>query len=441
MRDALLLAVIFAGLLATLRYPFVGVLLWAWFSLMTPHQLAYGVYGVPLNMVIAGVTIVALIAHGEFQREIQRRRIDKLTVLLAAFAGWLAISQAFSLDPANSAIYFDRFFKTIAFAIVCAFTATSRLRVHALILILALGIGFFAAKGALFTLATFGQYHVQGIELSVLEDNNHLGIAMACVLPMVLYLRGAVAEAWVKTTFTALAVFTVIAVLGTQSRGAFICLLVFAGYFFLQSRHRGVFAAIAVFISIPALTFMPASWHERMATITDAGHDESFMGRVHAWEINWKFAKANPVTGAGLRNPYLPELAEKVDPVLAKDAKAAHSIYFEVLGGAGFTGLALYLALLSMAFLRTRRLARKGAPVWVRRFGYFTQIALAVFFVGGASTSMEMWDGYLILIALTGAVSRIAEQPPHTVQMAKTAAASPFIAKRRAGIRAARPAH
>ncbi|MCA8889350.1 MAG: putative O-glycosylation ligase, exosortase A system-associated [Parvularculaceae bacterium] len=414
MRDALLMAVIFASLLATLRYPFVGVIVWAWFSLMTPHQLAYGVYGVPLNMVIAGVTIAALAVHGEFHRAFVHHRIDKLTLLLAAFAGWLAISQAFSLNPANSAVYFDRFFKTLIFAIVCAVAATTRLRAHALILILTLGVGFFAAKGALFTLATLGRYHVQGIELSVLEDNNHLGIAMASVLPMMLYLRGAVAKAWVKGAFTALAVLTVIAILGTQSRGAFICLVVFAGYFFMQSRHRGAFAAVALLISIPALTFMPASWHDRMATISDAGHDESFMGRVHAWQINWEFARANPVTGAGLRNPYLPELAEKVDPVLAKDAKAAHSIYFEVLGGAGFTGLAIYLALLATAYKRARRLARNGGPVFVRRFGYFTQIALAVFFVGGASTSMEMWDGYLMLIALTAAVSRMAEAAPQS---------------------------
>jgi probable O-glycosylation ligase (exosortase A-associated) len=404
MRDALLMVVVLAGLFAALRYPFAGVILWAWFSLMTPHQLAYGVYGVPLNMVIAGVTIISLLMHGEFRKF----RLDAIALCLIALSAWLAISQAFSLDPQNSAVYFDRFIKTLAFALICTLSVNSRLKAHALVLMLVIGIGFFAAKGALFTLVTLGQYHVQGIALTILEDNNHLGIAMACVLPMMVYVRSVSARPIVRHAMTALAILTVIAIVGTQSRGAFISLVVFVGYFWVRSRHKFAFIAAAALFAIPTIAFMPTQWQERMATITAAGEDESFMGRVHAWEINWKFALANPVTGAGLRNPYQPELAKKVDPVLATDAKAAHSIYFEMLGGAGFVGLGLYLCLLGAAFFKARSLSKQTEPEWVRRFGYFTQIALAVFFVGGASTSMEMWDGYLILIALTGAVGKLA---------------------------------
>ena len=68
MRDGLLLLVVIFALVATLRYPFVGILTWAWFSLMTPHQLAYGTYGLPLNVLIAGATIFSLVASGSFAR-------------------------------------------------------------------------------------------------------------------------------------------------------------------------------------------------------------------------------------------------------------------------------------------------------------------------------------------------------------------------------------
>ncbi|HNS88300.1 MAG TPA: DUF5935 domain-containing protein, partial [Parvularculaceae bacterium] len=83
MRDALLMAVMAAGLLTALRYPFAGILLWAWFSLMTPHQMAYGAFGVPLNLVIAAVTIAALILRGEAARF----RFDAITFWLAMVAG------------------------------------------------------------------------------------------------------------------------------------------------------------------------------------------------------------------------------------------------------------------------------------------------------------------------------------------------------------------
>ena len=65
MRDALLLGTIAASLLLALRYPYVGVLAWAWFSIMNPHQMAYGVYGLPLNAVIAAVTITSFVINGE----------------------------------------------------------------------------------------------------------------------------------------------------------------------------------------------------------------------------------------------------------------------------------------------------------------------------------------------------------------------------------------
>jgi len=59
LRDAILILAILASIPLIVRHPFSGMLAWAWFTLMTPHQLAYGVYGVPLNMVIASVTIAA----------------------------------------------------------------------------------------------------------------------------------------------------------------------------------------------------------------------------------------------------------------------------------------------------------------------------------------------------------------------------------------------
>lgn len=407
MRDALLLMVIVGGLLAALRYPFVGMILWAWFSLMTPHQMAYGAFGIPLNLVIAAATIAAIVLRGEAARF----RFDSITFWLSAVAGWLFVSQANSLDPANSAIYFDRFIKTLLFAILCAQMANTKLRAHALVWTLVLSIGFFAAKGAVFTLVTLGQYRVQGVPLTILEDNNHMGIAIATILPMILYLRGEVAKPWMRRAMTALLLLSIFAVIGTQSRGAFISLIVFGGFFWLRSRHKAAIIGAGALALIPAIVFMPSSWTERMTTIAEAGKDESFMGRVDAWVINTKFALEHPLTGAGLRNPYQQELAVKVDPVRAPRAKAAHSIYFEMLGGSGFVGLFAFLALLYASFAKTAALQKAGAagqaPPWQARFGYFAQISLAVFCVGGASTSLEMWDGYLLLIALIAAASRI----------------------------------
>lgn len=393
--------------MAALRYPFAGMLVWAWFSLMTPHQMAFGVFGLQLNLVIAAVTILALFINGEAFRF----QFDAITGWLIAVTAWLFVSQANSLDSENSAEYFDRFTKTLLFIILCVQTATSRMRLHALIWVFVLSIGFFAAKGAVFTIATLGEFRVQGLPNTILEDNNHMGIAIATTLPMMLYLRSVAAKPWLRTALGALFALSIFAIIGTQSRGAFISLIVFGGFFWWKSKNKVAIVAAATLLALPAIALMPSKWTERMSTIGSAAKDDSFMGRVDAWVINTKFAIRYPLTGAGLRNPYQEDLAAMVDPALAPRAKAAHSIYFEMLGGAGFIGLFLYLMLLATAYIRADRLARAGSGAgrssWISRLGYFGQMSLVVFGVGGASTSMEMWDGYLVVIACIAAAAKL----------------------------------
>ena len=138
MRDLLLLIFLGMCFAGTLRYPFIGLLCWAWFTLMTPHQAAYGVYGLPLNLIIAAITLTAYVISGE----VSKFRFDALTGIIVAFAFWLGLSQLFSLDPENSAPYFDRFTKTLIFVALCIQMATSKLRINALVWMLVLSIGF-----------------------------------------------------------------------------------------------------------------------------------------------------------------------------------------------------------------------------------------------------------------------------------------------------------
>ncbi len=425
MRDFLLLSAVATLLTLALRRPFIGVLAWAWFSIMAPHQIAYGVYGVPLNLVIAVVTVFAYVVSGEAMKF----RIDPVIALILGLAGWLTISQIFSLNPENSAPHTDRFLKTLLFILLCAQMATTKLRIHALLWVIVAGIGFFAAKGAVFTAATLGEYRVQGLPGTIIEDNNHFGIATATILPIILYLSTQAKAAWLRAGLAALLVLSVLAILGTHSRGGFVALMIFGIVMWLRSRHKFALAAAAFAVLAPAIAFMPAKWTERMSTITSATEDKSFMGRVDAWVINAKLGAAHPLTGAGLRNPYLFDVARTVDAERGANARAAHSIYFEMLGGAGFLGLTLYLGLYASGFFAAASISARrrepGMEPWKPELARALQFSLFVFAVGGASVSMEMWYGYLMLIACAGALShmtpRMAEQPKYANTPAKSA--------------------
>lgn len=429
MRDLLLIAFIGGTLLTTVRYPFAALLLWGWFTLATPQQAAYLASQLPLNMIIAGVTFVALFFHGEFSK----LKLTGLSWLIVGFGIWIGVSQEFSLWSSYSAEPSDRFIKILIFVFLCAATVTSRLRFHALLWLLVLVMGFYGAKGGMFTILTFGQAHYYGLDQTILYDNNHMGIALAVSLPLFIYLAHQAANPWVRMGMWMVTGLSIVAIVGTQSRGAFLSLIAFGGLMWLRSSHKllGVVAAVTVAI-IGYQFFLPDHYKERMATITTANEDASFTGRTDAWTINWRLAKENPLTGAGMRVPYTPRVAATVSN---KQPRAAHSIYFEVLGGTGFVGLFLYVSMLAYGVLTARKAERiyaGSAPgSWRSPFARYAQMSLIIFGVGGASVSMEMWEGYLIIIALISSLARIdinasTEKPmPHIMKVEQRKAIDP----------------
>jgi probable O-glycosylation ligase (exosortase A-associated) len=408
MRDLVLIAFIGCGLVATLRYPFAGLLLWAWFTLATPQQAAYAADQLPLNMIIAAVTFAAFALHGEFKRF----RLTPLTAILLLFAAWVGVSQAFSLWPENSAEPADRLVKVMVFVLLCAVAATTRLRFHALLWTFALVMAFYGVKGGLYTIVKLGGGIYEGVDDTILYDNNHMGIALASTIPVFVYLAQR-SQLWAaRWGAWAAAGLSVVAIIGTNSRGALIALVALAGWTWLRSRRKVAGAVAALAVVAAAVPFLPEDWTSRMETIAEADEDASFRGRLDAWEINWLLALENPVTGVGIRNSYEPGISENVSGLTPR---AAHSIYFEILGGMGFVGLALFLSLLGYGFVTAARAERRYAELeggrWRAAFGRQAQASLVTFGVGGASVSMEMWEGYLLLIALTGALARIDLDP------------------------------
>ncbi|WP_306253946.1 putative O-glycosylation ligase, exosortase A system-associated [Parvularcula sp. IMCC14364] len=406
MRDLLLILFILSSLGITLRYPFVGILLWAWFTLATPQQAAYAAASLPLNTLIAGVTFIAFFLHQEYERV----RLNPLMILLAVFGFWLWIAQTQSLDPGFSGEFYSRFIKIIIFIMLCMIMVTTRLRFHALLWLFAIVMGFYGAKGGVYTLLTFGQRIYFGLEDTVLYDNNHMGIALAVTLPLFLYLQGQAASLHLKRGIQVVLLLSIIAILGTHSRGAFVALGVFAGMILIRSWRNMIIGAAALAIIVPVgLNLLPDVWKDRMATIQNADEDASFLQRVDAWVINYELAQAHPLTGAGLRNSYQQAIANQVEPY--RDARAAHSIYFEIMGGTGFVGLAIYLLLLGtavlMAFLASRKYRHAETGKWRADFALNAVASLAIFGVAAASVSLEMWEGYLIIMALIGSLATV----------------------------------
>jgi probable O-glycosylation ligase (exosortase A-associated) len=205
----------------------------------------------------------------------------------------------------------------------------------------------------------------------------------------------------------------VVAIFGTQSRGTFVAFAALCLLFVVKARSKLVAILLISTVGLGALYFMPERWQERMKTITTADEDSSFQGRVDAWIIAYEIAKARPLVGAGLRVPYL---QDAIDPFLSepRKARAAHSIFFEFLGSLGFVGLGILLAILYFTWRNMRWIARhaRGDPRlgWAYDLAQNGQLSFLAFLVGGSAVSLDFWEGFWLLVAITHRLRWLVEQ-------------------------------
>ena len=409
MRDLAITLMVLAGCVWTLRWPYVGILMWTWITLMDPHQLSFGFsQSLQINFLVAVVTLGSLL----LSKERKFPPIDANLVLMGLFFLWFTMNCFFAADPGSAWYAWDRTWRIMLLGVLVSITATNRVRIHALVMMMALSLLYYGVKGGGFTLMTGGGNHVDGPPNSTISDNNQLALAILMVIPLANYLRMYAANMLVRRIYLAGMVLSLFAVLGSYSRGAFIALAGLAVVGWFRVRQKLLYPIAAAILIVPALYFMPDSFYDRMNTINTAGQDSSFQGRLDAWWVALGYARDHFPIGAGFDGPQKPWVFGTYAP--GKDTHAAHSIFFEVLGDQGFGGLAIYLLLLGVCIanaMTVRRLT-KGRPefAWAYDLAGMLQLTLFVFCLGGAALSFAYYDGFFISCGLLSVLRELVIQ-------------------------------
>ncbi|CAN7392990.1 putative O-glycosylation ligase, exosortase A system-associated [Phenylobacterium sp. LjRoot219] len=411
MRDLTLLAALIAIVPLIFRFPIVGVLAWTWITLMNPHREVWGfLYGFKLNLIIALLTFAAW----GVSRERKIVPLNFFTVALLVFAAWTSLTTYFALDPATANGLWDRTMKSIILALAVITLANSKGRIQMVVWMVVVSLGYYAVKGGAFTVLTAGANRVYGPPDSQINDNNTLGLALLILLPLVNYLRMSSRLRIVRTGGWATLALTVLAIIGTWSRGALLGLGAVLVAFGARSRAGLLLLVVGGLLATTLPSFMPAAWMNRMSSISTASEDASFNGRVAAWKTSYAIASERLV-GGGFSAVKIDRVTrEYTMPGSLTAGKAAHSIYFEVLGDHGFIGLFLYFIVLIAAgwnTILTLNTAR-GRPelAWAAQLARMMQVSMVAFLVAGAALSMAYYDGMLLILALTAAVARVACQ-------------------------------
>jgi probable O-glycosylation ligase (exosortase A-associated) len=396
MRSLLVALLIFGSLPLIIARPHVGVLVWSWIGYMNPHRLTWGLaYDFSFAMVVGLVTIVAWL----FSREPKTLPWHPLVLLLAVFAAWVSLTTLFAAYPDHAHWKWDLTIKILLFnGFVTLGLITTRERLDALIWIIVLSLGFFAVKGAAFTLLTGGGYRLSGPSGSFIGDNNAFGLALLMVIPLVRYLQLRATRRLVRLGLLCSIPCFLVAVLATYSRGAVVGLAVTLVALALKSRHRMSLALIVGLAVAGAVQFMPDRWHAHVASIAAYDQDASAQGRLESWRYGLEVARDSPVVGGGF------EVFRGNKATTAAGYRSAHSIYFEALAEHGYPGLVIFLALGIGAYMTAWSIMRRARDhpelAWAADLAAMVQVGIVAYAIAGLFLNLATFDLYYHLVAI-----------------------------------------
>ncbi|MEO9190080.1 MAG: putative O-glycosylation ligase, exosortase A system-associated [Acetobacteraceae bacterium] len=405
MRSLLIASDMLVLLGLSLTRPFVGVLLWSWIAFMNPHQLAWGF---ATDVPWALLTVIATVIGCFVAREPKRLPMTGVTVMMLLFMVVITLTTAVAMSPLTDKVVDKYFFVIKGFSIILLTISllTTRRRIHALVWVMIISLGFFGLKGGVFTIIHGGGGgRVMGPPNTMITDNNQLAVGLLVALPLMNFIRMHAAHRLVRIGLAAVMGLTLLAVLGSYSRGALIALAAVAAFFWLKSRRKLVYGVLVFGAIAGAVAFMPQEWVQRMQTIQTYKKDESAESRLKMWHTAWLMAKARPLTGVGFMGTYSRSVVDQFDPTSA--ARAVHSIWLELLAENGFPAFFIWLGITGAGVLAARRIIRRTRDhpdlAWCADLARMTQVSMIAYVVGGTLLSLSYWDFYFTVLGVVTA--------------------------------------
>lgn len=416
MRDLMFAMAMLLAIPLAIARPINAYYLWGWTAVLIPTSYFYGfMANARLNFVFAVLTLT-LVALGRVKwKDYQSNRVTWLYLLFLAHAT-MAFLLGYEGNPDN-ARYYEFLAKIMVFCLLMPLFINSRLRMHVMLLVIVLGLGLHGVLEGLKTVASGGAHNMQGPAGTMISDRNHLSTALALVLPIIYYLHFYSANRLIRAGMLVAFALVALAIMGGGSRGGFLALAIVGVWLFMTSRHRLRTLMFVGVLGVALYYFGADLWTARLSTIQEANEDASFMGRVIAWKVSSAIALSHPIFGAGFHAvqvneiwdvfKYSPGFFGFLDlPVPTFSAKAAHSIYFEVLGDMGFIGFFLFLAILLQSihsrFAIKRMVNQLGGTryLWARDLADMLMLSVIAYMAGGAGVSLGYFEVIYMVIML-----------------------------------------
>ncbi|MDP1652027.1 MAG: putative O-glycosylation ligase, exosortase A system-associated [Rhodocyclaceae bacterium] len=400
MRDVALTAFIFGLLPFVFKRPWLGVLLWTWIGMMSPHRLTWGfAYSMQFAAIVGVVTLIALL----ISKEQKRYPFTPVTATLILLVLWMNVSYLFAINPTSYPyVQWDKVMKIQLFIAVTMLAMTTAERIGWLVWVATMSIAFFGIKGGVFTLTSGGGSMVLGPEGSFISGNTEISLAITMSIPLLRYLQMQSPKRLVRWGLGIGMILCGVAVLGSYSRGGLLAVAAMGGFLWLKSRNKLVIGVALVMLIPVMLTVMPDKWFDRMSTIQTYEQDGSAMGRINAWQMAINLAKDRPLTGGGF-GAFTDEAFARWAPN-PTDVHDAHSIWFQMLGEHGFVGIGLFILFWALSWRLASGIIKDGRSRpglrWAGDLAAMIQVSLIGYWVGGSFLGLSYWDMPYVLVTI-----------------------------------------
>ena len=407
MQGIFLLAVYAVLFIIGLVKPFVMMLGYIWTDLFTPQELYPEILGLfPVSLVMGAGAVLSYLLSGVRSR----RSLTSITYLLIAFGGWMTVTLLWAEVPEYAWLKWDWAVKTVLFTAVFPFFFRTRVQIEAFLLTIIFSTSGLLAPAGIKTFLTGGGYGWDLVPIvgtgAGLGEGITLSLYAVLLIPLIICMaRHSIILPWYRARIFcsgALIVCSVAAALGSFARTGFICLVVLGGLLFLQAKRRLIVGVTIVGIGLCMLPVVGPAWVDRMNTIDVS--ESSAEGRVFAWKWTLDYVLEHPLGGSfdvyRINAPVMMVLSGGTVTI----AKAAHSIYFEVLGETGVIGFLLWISII-IAFYRNSWLIIKGSKnndelQWLNILVRFCSMSMTIFLIGGAFLSVAFLPIFYYLVAI-----------------------------------------
>jgi probable O-glycosylation ligase (exosortase A-associated) len=426
MRNILLIFTVLTCSLVAIRRPVVGMLTFVWLGFFNPHSMTWTTF--PLSQLVAGATILGYLLSPEPKRFPVQRESILLLVLWILFA----ITTAFAIYPDKAVVRLEFVSKVLLMVFLSMCLINTEERIHSLLRIIALSLGFYAVKGTFFAVTTGGSELVYGPEESFLYPNNLIGLALAMNLPLVGYLIKIERRVWLRWVLWVIFFSSFPAIIFTYSRGAWLGIALAAALMVLRSRYKFSIIAASVIVGIGLSSFLvdltPRRLSQRYEALENYDTESSAQMRFGSWAYCRRVAYSNPITGGGFDHnsvenyqKYAPEYHER----WGLYSSACHSSWFSMLGEHGFPAFILWLGLIGSVFVSLSRIRSVTVAnpdlFWMFELAGAFQVSLAAYAVIGTFIDAAYFDMFYYLVAIVVILKEV-------MQRVIVEAASPVIA-------------